>query len=62
VVAGNGNDKSDITGQGRIIVGSGHDTLTLNAGGLIWQRGSSGHDTINLGTGNDTITSKAMPL
>jgi Ca2+-binding RTX toxin-like protein len=55
VIAGNGNDKIDITGTGKIIVGSGRDTLTLNTSGVISQQGSSGHDTINLGTGNDSI-------
>ena len=55
VIAGNGNDRIDIHGKGKIIVGSGYDTLTLNTTGVIIQHGSSGHDTINLGTGNDTI-------
>jgi Ca2+-binding RTX toxin-like protein len=55
VIAGSGNDRIDITGQGQIIVGSGHDTLTLGAGGTIWEHGSSGKDTINLGKGDYTI-------
>jgi len=55
VIAGSGNDSIDITGRGTIIVGSGHDTLTLGHGGQIWQYGSSGEDTINLGKGHYTI-------
>ena len=55
VIAGSGNDSIDITGKGTIIVGSGHDTLTLGHGGKIWQYGSAGEDTINLGKGQYTI-------
>jgi len=36
-------------------VGGGNDTLTLNGSGQITQTGLGGHDTINLGLGNDTI-------
>jgi len=35
-----------------------NDTLTLGAGGVIYEHGASGHDTINIGSGNATIYSQ----
>jgi Ca2+-binding RTX toxin-like protein len=55
VSAGSGDDRISIGGIGHVSVGGGNDTLTLSGGGEFVQRGIQGHDTINLGTGNDTI-------
>jgi len=59
VAAGNGNDTISIDGNGRITVGAGNDQLALQGSGVILQHNSGteiGHDTINLGQGNDTIS------
>jgi Ca2+-binding RTX toxin-like protein len=55
VRAGSGNDRISIGGIGQVSVGGGNDTLTLSGGGEFVQTGLKGHDTINLGTGNETI-------
>jgi Ca2+-binding RTX toxin-like protein len=60
VAAGNGNDTIAIDGSGRITVGAGNDQLSLSgASGYLLQHNSGslvGHDTINLGHGNDTLS------
>src|SRR5450631_1825352 len=59
VAAGNGNDTIRIDGIGSVTVGAGNDSITLNGPGYILQHNSGsmiGHDTINLGSGNDTLT------
>jgi len=60
VAAGNGNDTITINDSGHITVGAGSDQLTINGmSGMIVQHNSGamvGHDTINLGHGNDTIS------
>jgi Ca2+-binding RTX toxin-like protein len=55
VSAGWGNDRISIGAIGHVSVGGGNDTLTLSGGGEFRQSGLHGHDTINLGSGNDTI-------
>jgi hypothetical protein len=58
VAAGYGNDSIRISGNGRITVGGGNDHITLDGSGTIIQQssvGHHGHDTINLGSGNDTV-------
>ncbi len=56
VVAGDGNDTINIDGKGAVTVGAGNDHITLQGSGSIFQHGVGGHDTINLGSGQDTIT------
>jgi serralysin len=55
VSVGSGNDMVSLYANGHMTVGGGNDTLNLYDTGVIHQIGSGGHDTINLGTGNDTI-------
>jgi Ca2+-binding RTX toxin-like protein len=55
VHAGSGNDLISIGGIGAVSVGGGNDTLTLSRGGEFAESGLKGHDTINLGAGNDTV-------
>jgi Ca2+-binding RTX toxin-like protein len=56
VQAGNGNDSITVHRGGAITVGGGNDTISLYGHhGSIHQLGAGGHDTINLGSGNDTI-------
>lgn len=55
VNGGSGNDHIQVGGPGGISVGGGNDTLTLYGTGQIAESGVHGHDTINLGLGNDTI-------
>ncbi len=56
VVAGDGNDSIRIDGNGAVTIGAGNDHVTLHGSGSIFQHGAGGHDTINLGTGQDTVT------
>jgi Ca2+-binding RTX toxin-like protein len=56
VVAGDGNDSIRIDGNGAVTVGAGNDHITLHGSGRIFEHGAGGHDTINLGKGQDTIT------
>lgn len=55
VEAGKGRDEISVLSQGHITVGGGHDTVNLLGSGTITEFGKGGHDTINLGSGNDTI-------
>jgi hypothetical protein len=52
---GSGNDLLTENSNGQINVGSGYDTISMLGNGVINQTGFGGHDTINLGFGNDTI-------
>jgi Ca2+-binding RTX toxin-like protein len=46
---------TSVQSSGTVIAGYGNDSITLYSGGQVAQNGLQGHDTINLGTGNDTI-------
>ena len=48
-------DTVGTSSTGTVIAGSGNDSITLYSGGEVQENGTQGHDTINLGTGNDTI-------
>jgi Ca2+-binding RTX toxin-like protein len=55
VTAGSGNDSIQFWGKGNVTIGGGYDTITVAWNAHITETKSSGHDTINLGFGDDTI-------
>lgn len=57
---GDGNDTFNVKNQGKVLAGTGNDTISLinaNAGLSSWLNGGIGDDTITAGSGNDVLIS-----